>query len=147
MSQVMGEQQSWVRDAVARFEGPLLLYAVRLLRDAETARDVVQDTFLKLCASEFASIDGHLAEWLFTVCRNRALDVLRKENRMTQLHEEQVHRCLSPDPGPLDAAGEAQTGIQSARPAGGLARQSARGDSPQVSERVFLPGNQPDQRT
>ena len=48
------------------------LYATRLLRDAETARDVVQDTFLKLCASEFASIDGHLAEWLFTVCRNRA---------------------------------------------------------------------------
>ncbi len=104
MSQVTGEQQSWVRDAVARFEGPLLLYAARLLRDAESARDVVQDTFLKLCASEFASIDGHLAEWLFTVCRNRALDVLRKENRMTQLHEEQVHRCLSPDPGPLEAA-------------------------------------------
>ena len=72
MSQVMGEQQSWVRDAVARFEGPLLLYAARLLRDAETARDVVQDTFLKLCGSEFASIDGHLAEWLFTVCHNRA---------------------------------------------------------------------------
>ena len=89
---------------MARFEGPLLLYAARLLRDAETARDVVQDTFLKLCTSEFATIDGHMAEWLFTVCRNRALDVLRKENRMTQLHEEQVHRCLSPDPGPLDAA-------------------------------------------
>ncbi len=65
---------------------------------------MVQDTFLKLCASEFESIDGHLAEWLFTVCRNRALDVLRKENRMTQLHEEQVQRCLSPDPGPLEAA-------------------------------------------
>ena len=98
------EQQSWVKDAVARFEGPLTLYASRLLRDAESARDVVQDTFLKLCSSDFASIDGHLAEWLFTVCRNRALDVLRKENRMTQLRDEQVHRCLSPEPGPLDAA-------------------------------------------
>jgi RNA polymerase sigma-70 factor (ECF subfamily) len=98
------EQQSWVKEAVARFEGPLMLYAARLLRDAEAARDVVQDTFLKLCSSDFASIDGHLAEWLFTVCRNRALDVLRKENRMTQLRDEQVHRCLSPEPGPLDAA-------------------------------------------
>ena len=105
MSRVVSpEQQSWVQDAVARFEGPLLLFATRLLRDAESARDVVQDTFLKLCASEFASIDGHLAEWLFTVCRNRALDVLRKENRMTQLQDEQVHRCLSPAVGPLDAA-------------------------------------------
>lgn len=98
------ENQSWVKDAVARFEGPLLLYATRLVRDAETARDVVQDTFLKLCSSDFASIDGHLAEWLFTVCRNRALDVLRKENRMTQMRDEQVHRCLSADPGPLDVA-------------------------------------------
>ena len=98
------ERESWVRDAVARFEGPLTLYAARLLRDAEAARDVVQETFLKLCASEHASIDGHLAEWLFTVCRNRALDVLRKEHRMTQLRDEQVLRCLSPDPGPLDVA-------------------------------------------
>jgi RNA polymerase sigma factor (sigma-70 family) len=104
MSQATGEQQSWVRDAVGRYEGPLLHYATRLLRDGEAARDVVQDTFLKLCASEFASIEGHLAEWLFTVCRNRALDVLRKENRMSQLHEEQVHRCLSPMAGPFETA-------------------------------------------
>jgi RNA polymerase sigma-70 factor (ECF subfamily) len=96
--------ESWVRDAVARFEGPLTLYASRLLRDTEAARDVVQETFLKLCGSEPAAIDGHLAEWLFTVCRNRALDVLRKEHRMTQLREEHVLRCLSPEPGPLDVA-------------------------------------------
>ena len=104
MSQATSEHQSWVKDAVARFEGPLLLYATRLLRDSEGARDVVQDTFLKLCSSDFASIEGHLAEWLFTVCRNRALDVLRKENRMTQLHDEQVHGYTSPEPSPFDAA-------------------------------------------
>jgi RNA polymerase sigma factor (sigma-70 family) len=98
------EHQSWVGDAVARFEGPLMLYASRLLRDAEAARDVVQETFLKLCAADHASIDGHLAEWLFTVCRNRALDVLRKEHRMSQLRDEQVLRCLSPAPSPLDVA-------------------------------------------
>jgi RNA polymerase sigma-70 factor (ECF subfamily) len=96
------EHNSWVREAVARFEGPLSLYAVRFLRDPEAARDVVQETFLKLCAADRQSIEGHLAEWLFTVCRNRALDVLRKEQRMTQLHDEQVHRCLSPAAGPHD---------------------------------------------
>jgi RNA polymerase sigma factor (sigma-70 family) len=105
MSKILNPaRESWVRDAVARFEGPLTLYAARLLRDAEAARDVVQETFLKLCATEHGSIEGHLAEWLFTVCRNRALDVLRKEHRMTQLRDEQVLRCLSPDPGPLDLA-------------------------------------------
>jgi RNA polymerase sigma-70 factor (ECF subfamily) len=89
---------------VARFESPLTLYAARLLGDAEAARDVVQETFLRLCVQDRGVIEGRLAEWLFTVCRNRALDVLRKESRMTRLSEEQVHRCVSPDPGPPDVA-------------------------------------------
>jgi RNA polymerase sigma-70 factor (ECF subfamily) len=98
------EHDAWVGAAVARFQGPLLLYASRLLRDSEAARDIVQETFLRLCTADASSIEGHIAEWLFTVCRNRALDVLRKEQRMTQLREEQVHRCLSPDPGPHERA-------------------------------------------
>jgi RNA polymerase sigma-70 factor (ECF subfamily) len=95
---------SWVREAVAQFERPLAIYATRLMGDAETARDVVQDTFMRLCGQERAAVGDHLAEWLFTVCRNRALDVLRKEHRMTRLSDEQVNRCLSPNPGPLEAA-------------------------------------------
>ncbi len=96
------ENGAWVRDAVERFERPLTRYAARLLNDAERARDVVQETFLKLCAQERDEIDPRLAEWLFTVCRNRALDVLRKESRMTHLSEEQVGRCLSTTPSPPD---------------------------------------------
>lgn len=94
----------WVRSAVARFEGPLTLYATRLLGDAEAARDVVQETFLRLCVQDRAAIEPRLAEWLFTVCRNRALDVLRKESRMNQMSEDQVRRFHSPDPGPADVA-------------------------------------------
>jgi RNA polymerase sigma factor (sigma-70 family) len=111
MSRILDvEHEHWVRDAVVRFEGPLTLYASRLLRDAESARDVVQDTFLKLCGSDRPAIEGHLAEWLFTVCRNRALDVLRKEQRMSQIREEQVLRCLSPGPAPLEAAERQELG-------------------------------------
>ena len=106
------EYGAWVREAVARFEGPLALYATRLLGDAETVRDVVQDTFLRLCAQDRDSVGDHLAEWLFTVCRNRALDILRKEHRMTQLSEEQVNRCLSPAPDPLEAAERHELGAR-----------------------------------
>src|SRR5690349_20119142 len=95
---------SWVREAIARFEGPLTLYAARLLGDAEAARDVVQDTFLRLCAQDQSAIGSRVAEWLFTVCRNRALDVLRKESRMTRSSDEQVPRCPSPSPSPSDVA-------------------------------------------
>src|SRR3954447_7360827 len=90
----------WVRAAVDRFEGPLTLYAARLLGDAEAARDVVQETFLRLCVQDRGPVEGHLAEWLFTVCRNKALDVLRKEGRMARLSDEHGQVLSSPEPGP-----------------------------------------------
>ena len=74
----------WVREAVAAHEAALLRYARRLVGEPERARDVVQDTFLRLCREDRASLDGHLREWLFTVCRHRAMDVHRKERRMRQ---------------------------------------------------------------
>lgn len=73
----------WIRSAHDRYEGSLIRYALRITGDAERARDVVQDTFLRLCRQPPEQIDGHLAEWLFRVCRNRAVDVRRKESRMT----------------------------------------------------------------
>jgi RNA polymerase sigma-70 factor (ECF subfamily) len=100
---------AWVRSAVSRFEGPLTLYAARLLGDADRARDVVQDTFLKLCKQDRGEIDPRLAEWLFTVCRNRALDVLRKERRMTRLSEDQIQLRPSADPGPQDLVEHAES--------------------------------------
>ena len=89
-SQPTPVDNAWVRAAVDRFEGPLTTYACRLIGDRDRACDVVQDTFLKLCLQDRAWVDSHLAEWLFTVCRNRALDVLRKEGHMTRLSDEQL---------------------------------------------------------
>jgi RNA polymerase sigma-70 factor (ECF subfamily) len=73
---------------VDHYEGLLIHYAARLLGgDVDRARDVVQDTFLKLWTADRAGIDGHLGQWLYRVCRNGALDVRRKEARMTTLQE------------------------------------------------------------
>ena len=79
--------QEWVSAALNRFEGRLLRYAQRITGDPHRARDVVQETFLKLCREDAAAMDGHLAQWLYTVCRNQALDVRRKESRMTAMAE------------------------------------------------------------
>jgi RNA polymerase sigma-70 factor (ECF subfamily) len=75
----------WIRDAFDRYEGPLVRYAVRLTGNLELARDVVQDTFLRLCRQQRDRVEGHLAAWLFTVCRRRALDVAQKQSRMRSL--------------------------------------------------------------
>jgi RNA polymerase sigma-70 factor (ECF subfamily) len=65
---------------------------------------VVQETFVKLCHSDRARIEGCLAQWLFTVCRNRALDVQRKENRMVPLQEVTLDKFESPGLTPSAAA-------------------------------------------
>lgn len=80
----------WIRAAVEQYERPLTAYAANLVGDVDRARDIVQDTFLKLWTADQASVDGHLAAWLYRVCRNRALDVCRKEDRMTTLESEQL---------------------------------------------------------
>ncbi len=79
---------------------PLLRYATRLLRDPDRARDVVQDTFVKLMAEPPAGLDGHAVEWLFTVCRHRALDVLRKERRVQPLADVEAWPASSAEPLP-----------------------------------------------
>ncbi|MBC7816804.1 MAG: sigma-70 family RNA polymerase sigma factor [Planctomycetaceae bacterium] len=94
----------WILDVVARWEGDLVRYARHLVGDAERARDVVQDTFLKLCQQDRGQLDGHLVEWLFTVCRNGALDVRRKEQRMTTMTLDAVQDSAGFDPQPEDVA-------------------------------------------
>jgi RNA polymerase sigma-70 factor (ECF subfamily) len=79
----------WVLDAVARYERSLILYASRLLGDAERARDVVQDTFLKLCGQRREDLRERLAEWL---------------GRMSRLGDDQVSTCTSPEPDPAESA-------------------------------------------
>lgn len=71
--------------AVAEWREPLTRYATRILGDRDQARDVVQDTFLRLHESGHEVPRAALERWLFRVCRNRALDVLRRERRAVGL--------------------------------------------------------------
>lgn len=87
----------WMRSVLQQHEGDLIRYARRIVGDDERARDVVQETFLRLCREDRHELDGHLVEWLYTVCRNRALDVRRKEQRMTTQTEETFTLQTSPE--------------------------------------------------
>lgn len=83
-----------------RFERPLLQYASRILGDSDRARDVVQETFVKLQRENRAELDNAPAKWLFTVCRNNALNICRKEKRMTYLDQELLEARESDQPAP-----------------------------------------------
>lgn len=89
---------SWISSVLAQYELPLTRYAAHITGDIERAREVVQDTFLKLCRQKPAQIRTHLTQWLYTVCRNGALDVRRKERRMTAMSEAQIQLQAHPAP-------------------------------------------------
>jgi RNA polymerase sigma factor (sigma-70 family) len=91
-----------LNDVVQRFERPLLQFATRITGDAERARDVVQDTFIKYQRNGSAPDQSPSATWLFTVCRNGALNVCRKEKRMIYLDEELVGSPPNEQPMPFD---------------------------------------------
>lgn len=100
----------FVPSAVAAHQSALVRYTTRLLGgDADRARDVVQDTFVKLMAQPRDAVENHLAEWLFTVCRHRALDVLRKEGRMKRFAEGEAERVTAAEPRPGRALEESET--------------------------------------
>jgi RNA polymerase sigma factor (sigma-70 family) len=103
------EDDGFLARTFAAQNAPLLRYATRLLGDLDRARDVVQDTFVKLMAQPPAAVDGHAVEWLFTVCRHRALDVMRKEGRMKRFEEGQVERVTATEPRPGRTLEEAET--------------------------------------
>ena len=105
-------RKQWVQEALDKYEVPLIRYASRLTGDLETARDVVQDTFLKLCIADRAKVDGHLAPWLYRVCRNQSIDVMKKENRMLPLKQEMAEMRPSPDPQPRSVAEGRETEAQ-----------------------------------
>lgn len=108
MGDVSATDGEWLRMAVRDFEPKLMSYAVHLLGDADRARDVAQDTFMRLCAQPRAQIESRLSEWLFTVCRNLCIDVRRKERRMTLLAEGQAELKVAGEPAPGAAIEQAE---------------------------------------
>ncbi len=101
--------------AVERFESGLTSYAARLVGNLEAARDLVQETFLKLCRQDRQSVEHKLAEWLYTVCRNLALDTRRKDRRLTPLTDEDVARMRSAEAPAVETLEEREEGFRMLR--------------------------------
>ncbi len=100
-----------------RYERPLVRYALTIVGDVESARDVVQETFIKLARGglkdseqgvsgrngtdpipQSAFRSPNLEAWLFTVTRNRALDHQRKFSRIVPMTIPDDQLCAAPGP-------------------------------------------------
>ena len=93
-------QEAWLLAALDRYERPLLKYAMGLCGDRELARDTVQDTFLKLVGETEQGRPENLPAWLFSVCRNRLIDIRRKQFRLVPLELSHIDHADDPAPTP-----------------------------------------------
>lgn len=96
-------------DTLQRYERPLIRYAHGYTGDLEEARDIVQDVFVKLSQCLHTLDHERLAPWLFTVCRNRALDHQRKHRRLVVMETETLDLEMSADPSPHEEMDRAET--------------------------------------
>lgn len=90
-----------LRSAMSDFEIPLTKYAVSILGDLEQARDVVQDTFLKLYKQDPEKVRKKVKSWLFTVCRNHCYDLIKRNRRTSNLEEDEISYITSNDDNPF----------------------------------------------
>lgn len=98
--------ETFIEQAVADYESPLIGYARTYLHDLDRARDVVQDTFVRLCRQDPEKVRESLKSWLFTVCRNRCLDVLRKDKKIETIDEVRWQKFEGKEVAPDEQAGQ-----------------------------------------
>src|SRR2546428_11284520 len=76
-----GDQRAW-ESLIARYEGRLLAFVQRRLRDRAASEDVVQETFIGFLTS-LPNFDEsrELQTYLFTIASYKLTDHLRKSGR------------------------------------------------------------------
>ena len=80
----------WIQDILNEHQGILLGYVYGLVHNHDISQDVVQEAFIRLCQQNQEDIEGHERPWLFKVCRNKAIDILRKEKPMQALEDDML---------------------------------------------------------
>ena len=84
-------------------EAPRMLgVAMRLLKRRALAEDVVHDTFLRIwkAAVGFDGRTGQGRSWIYTILRNRALNILRGETRVDLVEDFEPFGLEAPDASP-----------------------------------------------
>lgn len=83
-SKELMERRAWIRGVLGEQESALIRYVHQIMgKDLDSAQEVVQEAFLRLWDRSPVDVESYVREWLFRVCRNLAIDIKRKESRMS----------------------------------------------------------------
>lgn len=111
MARICGGDDGAVAELYDRYASTAFGLALKILRDAQEAEDVVHDAFVAVVerADQYRAERGTVAAWLVTTVRNLALDRTRRRTRRAQITEEELrHEPPEPVPDPEGIAWQAQ---------------------------------------
>jgi RNA polymerase sigma factor (sigma-70 family) len=93
---MMKNKIEWMHEVLSAYEGRLLRYTSRLVHEA-AAREIVQEAFLRLWQAPVDDVREQVRNWLYTVCRNLAFDLRKKEARLRAIDENDENDLVAPD--------------------------------------------------
>ena len=73
------DEHGWYEDIYQKKQKILLRYSQKILKDKNLAQEAVQHCFLKLWEEDFEKIKPYIDAWLYRVCRNKTLDLLKNK--------------------------------------------------------------------
>lgn len=98
-----GDMQA-MEELFVRFQKPLFNFFYRMVGKRETAEDLVQETFIKLCrfGASFRGSDAKFTTWLYSVAGNQCRDYLRHtarrpETTLSELEQDGAEESLDLD--------------------------------------------------
>lgn len=84
--------QGELEAVVSAYEHQLLVYVARITGNPSAAEDIVQEAFIKLADQWHGPMEAgtQISAWLYKVAHNEAIDHLRKETRLGEMHRRQA---------------------------------------------------------
>lgn len=92
------DQSQFLESLIKKYSKPLVRYATGILRDTESAKEVVQDCFLKV--HQQSSTELKIPSWLYREVRFRCIDLWRKRRKVEPINP--GSEPVSDQPSPLD---------------------------------------------
>jgi len=119
MRRIREGDQSALAELYDRYASTALGLALKIVRDAAEAEDVVHDAFCTAvrCADQFCPERGTVAAWLITTVRNLALDRARRRIRRAQIRDDQLKhepKQVVPTPEGLSVLGRERAAVRAA---------------------------------
>ena len=100
-----GLNELFLKQLVEAQSGNLTRYVYHKTQNLEVARDIVQESFFRLTDAKRQPAREHAIPWLYSVCRNLAIDYQRKQSRMAGNGDELIELYgVASDPSPADSA-------------------------------------------